>query len=74
MRSLAKSGTVKAMKVKFGKTGLARRLLEQNTRLVFSGEQVTSATESTEGVVMEKLRHERMILPFHLWTIATLQL
>jgi hypothetical protein len=42
--------------------------------LVFSGEQVTSATESTEGVVMEKLRHERMILPFHLWTIATLQL
>jgi hypothetical protein len=32
--------------------------------LVFGGEEVTSATEPTEGVVMEKLRHEGMILPF----------
>ena len=64
MRGLAKGGTEKAMEMKFGKTGLACRLLQQNTGLVFGGEEVTSATEPTEGVVMEKLRHEGMILPF----------
>ncbi len=52
------------MEVKLGKTGLARRLLEQNTGLVFGGEQVTSATQPTERVVMKKLRHEKMILAF----------
>ena len=46
------------MEMKFGKTGLARRVLEQNTGLGFGGEEVTSATEPTEGVVMEKFRHQ----------------
>jgi len=64
MRGLAKSGTEEAMEMKFGKTGLARRVLEQNPRLVFVGKQITSATEPTEGIVMEKLRHKEMILPF----------
>jgi hypothetical protein len=64
MRGLAKSGTEKAMEMKFGKAGLTRRLLEQHTGLVFGGEQVPCATEPTEGVVMKKLRHERMILPY----------
>jgi hypothetical protein len=50
------------MEMKFGKTGFARRLVKQNTGLVFGGEEITSATESTEGIVMEMLRHERMIL------------
>ena len=63
MRGLAKSGAEKAMEMKFRKTGLARHLLEQNTCLVFGGKEITSATEPTEGVVMEKLRHEGMILP-----------
>ena len=64
MRGLAKSGAKKAMEMKSGKTGLARRLLEQNTGLVFGGKEVPSATEPTEGVVMEKLRHRGIILPF----------
>ena len=64
MRGLAKRGTEKAMEMKFGKAGLARGLLEQNPGLVFGSEEVTSATEAAEGVVMEKLRHEEMILPF----------
>jgi hypothetical protein len=38
--------------MKFGKTSLARRLPKQNTGLVFGGEQVTSATEPAEGVVI----------------------
>jgi len=46
------------MEMKFGKTGLARCLFEQNPGLVFGGEEVTSATEPTEGVVMEKFRHQ----------------
>jgi len=50
------------MEMKFGQTGFARRLVKQNTGLVFGGEEITSATESTEGIVMEMLRHERMIL------------
>ena len=64
MRGLAKSGAEEAMEMEFGKTGLARRLLEQNTGLVFGGEKIASATEPAEGVVMEKLRHQEMILPF----------
>ncbi len=63
MRGLAKSGTEEAMEMKFRKTSLARRLLEQNTGLVFGGKEIASATESAEGVVMEKLRHLKMILP-----------
>ena len=62
MRGLAKSVTEEAMEMKFGKTGLPRRLPEQNTGLVFVGKEVASTTEPTEGVVMEKLRHGKMIL------------
>jgi len=68
----AKGGSEKAMEVKLGKTGLARRLLEQNAGLVFGGEEVASATEPAEGVVMEKLRHEGMILPFRLSLVASM--
>jgi hypothetical protein len=63
MRGLAESGTEKAMEMKFRKTGFARRLLEQNAGLVLIGQEVTSATEPTESIVMEELRHEGMILP-----------
>lgn len=63
MRGLAERGTEKAMEMKFRETGLARRLPEQNTGLIFGGEKVTSATEPTKGVVMEELRHDGMILP-----------
>jgi hypothetical protein len=62
MRSLAKSGAEKTMKMKFGEARLARRLFEQNTGLIFRGEQIASATEPPEGVVVEKLRHVEMIL------------
>ena len=64
MRRLTKRGTEQAMEMKFGKTGLACRLLQQNTGLVFGGEEITSATEPTEGVVMKKLSHEGIILAF----------
>ena len=64
MRGLAKRAAEKTMEMKFGKTGLACRLFEQNTGLVFGGEEVAPATEPAEGVVMEKLRHDEMILPF----------
>ena len=64
MRGLAEGSTEQAMEMEFGKTGLARRLLEQNSGLVFGGEEVASATEPAKGVVMEKLRHRQMILPF----------
>ena len=62
MRSLAKSGAEKTMKMKFGEASLARRLFKQNTRLIFRGQQVASAAEPPEGVVVEKLRHEEIIL------------
>lgn len=63
MRRLAKRGTEEAMEMKLRKTGLVCRLLEQNPRLVFGGEEVTPATEPAESVIMEKLRHQEMILP-----------
>jgi hypothetical protein len=63
MRRLAKRGTEEAMEMKLRKTGLVCRLLEQNPGLVFGGEEVTPATEPTESVIMEKLRHQEMILP-----------
>ena len=46
-------------------TGTSYRdlLTEQNTRLIFGGEKVGCAVEPTEGVVMEQLRHDEMILP-----------
>jgi hypothetical protein len=40
------------MEMKFGKTGLASRLREQNTGLVFVSQEIASAAESTESVVM----------------------
>ena len=42
---------------------LARRLPEQNTRLELGGEEISSAPEPAEGGVVEKLRHEEMLLP-----------
>ncbi len=62
MRGLAEGGTEKAMEMKFGETGLSRRLLEQNTGVVFGGDEVASAAEAAEGVVMEKRGHEEMVL------------
>lgn len=64
MRGPVESGSEQAMEMKFGKTGFAGRLFKQNTGLVFGGKEVASATEPAEGVVMEKLRHEGMILFF----------
>ncbi len=63
MRGLAKSGAEEAMEMEFGKTGLTRRLLQAYAGLIFVSQQVTSATEPAEGVVMKKLRHDRIILP-----------
>jgi len=51
------------MEMKFGKTGLARRLFEQNTGLIFTGEKVTSTAKPAKGVVVEKPRHQEIILP-----------
>lgn len=64
MRGLAKSGAKKAMEMECRKASLARRLLEQNPRLVFGGQQIASAAKPTEGVVMQELRHRKIILPF----------
>lgn len=50
------------MEMEFGQTGFTGGLLEQDAGLVFGGQEVASATETAEGVVMEKLRHEEMIL------------
>ena len=52
IRGLPKSTTKQTMEMKFGKTGLASRLREQNAGLVFVGQEITSAAESTESVVM----------------------
>ncbi len=54
MRSLAECGPEQAMEVEFGKTGLPRRLLQQNARLIFGSEQVPSPAEPAEGIVMEQ--------------------
>jgi len=58
VRSLAKRRAEEAMEVEFGQASLARRLLQQNPRLIFGGEKIASTTEPAESVVMEKLRHE----------------
>jgi hypothetical protein len=63
MRCLAKCGPEEPMEMKFRKTSRTRRVLEQNPGLVFGGQQVASAAEPAEGVVMEKVRHAGMILP-----------
>jgi len=46
------------MEVKFGETGRARGLLQQNSGLVFSRKEIASAAEPAEGIVMEQLRHD----------------
>jgi hypothetical protein len=56
---LAKSGAEKAMEMKLGKAGFARRLPQQNPGLVFSGQEVAPATEPAERVVVEKFRCTR---------------
>jgi len=63
MRGFAKSRPEKTMEMKFRKTGLARRLSQQNARIIFGGEKIASATKPAEGVVMEKLLHGGIILP-----------
>jgi len=50
------------MEMKLRKTSLARRLLQQNAGLVLGGKKIASATKPPEGVVMEQLRHNLMIL------------
>ena len=50
------------MEMKLRKTRLACCLLEQNPRLVFGGEEIAPAAEAAEGIVMEKLRHEKLTL------------
>jgi hypothetical protein len=62
MRSLAKGGSKKTMEMKFGKTGLARRLSQQNAGMIFGGEKIAPATKPAKGVVMEKVRHQKIIL------------
>jgi ribosomal protein L10 len=64
MRSLAERGAEKPMEMEFGKTSLACGLLEQNTGLIFGGQEIASATEAAEGVVVEKGRHREIILLF----------
>ena len=62
VRGLAEGSPKKAMEVKFGEAGLAGRVLEQNPGLVGAGKEVASATEPSEGIVMEELRHAKMVL------------
>ena len=62
VRGLAEGSPKKAMEVKFGEAGLAGRVLEQNPGLVGAGKEVASATEPSEGIVMEELRHAEMVL------------
>jgi len=50
------------MEMKFRKTSLARRLLQQNAGLVLGSEKIASPAKPPEGVVMEQLRHILMIL------------
>jgi hypothetical protein len=60
--SFSEGGAEEAVEMEFGETSLARSLLEQDAGLVFGGEQVASATEAAEGVVVEKRWHGEMIL------------
>ena len=63
MWGFAECSAKKAMEVEFGEARLASCVLEQNPGLVFAGKEVPSATEPSEGIVMEKLRHPGIILP-----------
>jgi len=45
------------MEMKFGKTGFARCLLQQNAGLVPGSEQVAPAAEPAKSVVVEQLEH-----------------
>jgi hypothetical protein len=62
VRRLAKRGPKKPMEMEFGEASLTRHLLQQNARLVSGSEQVASAAEAAESVVMNELRHLKMIL------------
>lgn len=53
MGSFTEGDAKKTVEVKFGKTGFARGMFEENTGLVLGGEKVTAATESAKSVVME---------------------
>jgi hypothetical protein len=67
MWSFAERGSEEAMEMKFGKTGFARRLPQQNVGVASRREKITSAAQAAESVIMEKLRHEEMILWRALW-------
>ena len=67
VRSFAKGGAEKAMEMKFGKAGFASCLPQQNVGIIFGGEQIASAAEPAKGVVIEKPRHEEIILASRSW-------
>ena len=60
--SFSEGGAKEAVEMELGETGFARGLLEQDAGLVFGGEEVASATEAAEGVVVEEREHWEMIL------------
>ncbi len=62
VRSLTEGGAKKAMKVEFGETGFASRMLEQNPGLVTAGKKIASATEAAKSVVVEQFPHAKRIL------------
>jgi len=62
MRGLAERVSEETMEVEFRKTGFAGRMCEENSGLVFGGEEVAASTETAKGVVMEERRHIGMIL------------
>jgi hypothetical protein len=64
MWGFAESTPKKPMEMEFRKAGRACCLLEQNTGLIFVGQELASATQPTESVVMEQVPHEEIILPF----------
>jgi hypothetical protein len=62
MGCLSESRSKKPMEVEFRKARLARSLRQQNARLVLGSKQVASAAKTPKRVVMQKLRHNEIIL------------
>jgi hypothetical protein len=63
MRSFAEGRAKQAMEMEIGKAGFAGGFGKTDPGLVIRREQIASAAEAAEGVVMKKRRHGEMILP-----------
>src|SRR5690349_4827152 len=65
MRRLAKSRTKKAVEVERRKTGLTRRAVQKDLRLILRSEQIPCSAKPPESIVMQQRKVRRWGLPAH---------